>query len=129
MKPSASLFLLLAAAALAGGALALLLRPLPVAAQGTADAGSRYVAATGQYMDNTSLLYVLDQETQRLAVYEARGGAENSRRVVFIGARNIELDTLLDGFNDESEYSHAKLEEEFRSTGIPTPDSGANGGG
>jgi len=129
MKAFASSFLPLLAAACAGAILVLYLRPTTVAAQGTADAGSRYVAATGQYMDNTSLLYVLDQETQRLAVYEARGGAANSRRVTFIGARNIELDTLLDGFNDESEYSHADLEKEFLDNGNPTPETGTKAGG
>jgi len=129
MKAFFAQILPLCAAAAAGAALVTALEPTPVAAQGTADAGSRYVAATGQYMDNTSLLYVLDQETQRLAVYEARGGAANSRRVTFIGARNIELDTLLDGFNDESEFSHAELEEEFRDNGNVLTETGTKAGG
>ena len=100
--------------------LAILLVPRTAAAQG-ADGGRRYVAVTGPYQNGVSVLYVLDQETQRLAVYEARGGAPNSRRVIFVGARNIGLDTLLDGLNDESEYSYRDLADEFEKSGVPVP--------
>lgn len=104
--------------ALLGAAAARWALPEPVQAQ-AADSGQRYVAVTGEYMTGVSLLYVLDQQTQRLAVYEARGGAPNSREVVFVGARNIALDTQLDAFNDESEYTHSELRELFERRQVP----------
>jgi hypothetical protein len=87
------------------------------AAPQSADSGGRYVAVTGPYMDGVSLLYVLDQETQRLTVYEARGGAKNAQRLEFVAARNIGLDSQIDGFNDESEYSYESLKKEFEKNG------------
>ncbi|MBC8371921.1 MAG: hypothetical protein H8E25_18110 [Planctomycetes bacterium] len=81
------------------------------------DSGYRYVAVTGNYSPDVALLYVLDQETQHLVVYEARGGASNSHEVKLVGARNIELDTKLDGFNDKSDFSHKELERQFLKSG------------
>ncbi len=107
-------------AATAGALMTTLLWPREVAAQ-SATSGSRYVAAVGPYQAGVSLLYVVDQETQRLAVYEGRGGGPNSRKVVFVGARNITLDTLLNGFNDESVYSYLDFAKEFEDSGIPVP--------
>ncbi|MDP6850023.1 MAG: hypothetical protein QGH51_09095 [Planctomycetota bacterium] len=110
-------FLTLPLAVLCGAVLSRWVAPEQVTAQ-SADSGGRYVAVTGPYEQGVSLLYVLDQETQHLAVYEARGGAPNSRKVVFVGARNIGLDLLLDGFNDESEHSYQEIAEQFRKRGI-----------
>ena len=61
---------------------------------------------------------MLDQQSQPLAVYEARGGAPNSREVVFVGARRIDLDFQLDSFNDESEYKYDDLAREFSKRGL-----------
>ena len=108
----ASYSLLLLAAAFLGGIVARWAVPATAAAQ-TADSGPRYVAATGNYQEGVALLYVLDQKTEHLAVYQARGGAPNSREVVFVGARNISLDTLLPAYNDDSEYSYQELLREF----------------
>lgn len=94
--------------------------PPVVHAQAT-DSGHRYVAVTGHYQDGVALLYVLDQKTQRLAVYQAKGGAPNSREVVFVAARDIRLDTLLKSLNDESEYTPDDLEKWFESREIPIP--------
>jgi hypothetical protein len=106
LKKTAPLLL----AALFGAALLHFLTPAPVAAQ-SSDGGRRYVAVAGPYQEGVSVLYVLDQVDQRLAVYEARGGAPNSRRVALVGVRNVALDTELDGYNDESDYSYKDLEE------------------
>ena len=115
----------LALAGLLGGLSARFLNPPAVAAspQGT-DGGHRYVAVAAPYMEGVSLLYVLDQMNQRLTVYEARGGAKNGQRVEFIGARNISLDSMLDGFNDESEYSFEALRKEFEQKGHELPPPG-----
>ena len=123
-----TLFALLLCAGLLGALLVHLLTPESVHAQ-SADGGRRYVAVTGNYMEGVSLLYIVDQETQHLAVYEARGGASNSHRLQFVGARNIELDMQLDGYNDESDLTHQELEKEFRKSGIPVGQDGTKAGG
>jgi len=94
-----------------------------------ADSGKRYVAVTGPYQDGVSLLYVIDQETQHLAVYEARGGATNSHRLYFVGARNIELDTMIDGYHDESDLSHQDLEAAILKSGNVLPEDSTKTGG
>ncbi|MFQ5748822.1 MAG: hypothetical protein ACE5H3_05105 [Planctomycetota bacterium] len=118
-------FPILLAAGLCGAFFSRLLAPETVQAQ-TAAAGARYVAATGEYQTGVSLLYVLDQKTEHLAVYEARGGAPNSRQVTFVGARDISLDTLLPSFNDESEYKYSDLKKMFEREKIPTGESGGD---
>ena len=123
---------LLVLCALLAGALGMKLLAAPTVEAQAAVVGQRYVAAVGPYQAGVSLLYVLDQETQRLAVYEARGGAPNSRRVIFCGARNIGLDTLLNALNDESEFKYSDLAKEFEKSGIEVPVLGAEaaqGGG
>ena len=121
--------LALLSASLLGAAFVSFFTPETALAQGAADGGRRYVAVTGNYMEGVSILYVLDQETQHLAVYEARGGASNSHRIQFVGARNIELDMQLDGYNDESDMTHKELEAEFLKSGIPVAEDGTKAGG
>lgn len=104
--------------ALVGLALSRWTQPAPVQAQ-AADSGQRYVAVSGEYQTGVSLLYVLDQESQRLAVYEGRGGASNSHRLSLVGVRNVALDMQLDGFNDESDYSYKELQELLERRGVP----------
>lgn len=128
MRLDPTLLLGLLLAGLLGGLAARFLAPPAVAAQ-SADAGARYVAAVGPYQDGVSLLYVLDQKTQRLSVYEARGGAKNAHRLEFVGARNISLDGLLDAFNDESEYSYEALRKEFEKSGHRLDEAPAAGAG
>ena len=122
--------LLVLAGALLGVLGARWLVPPTVHAQ-AADGGRRYVAVAGPYQAGVSLLYVLDQETQHLAVYEAKGGAPNSREVVLVGVRNIQLDTLLDAFNDESDYTYQQLKAFLEKRGVPTEEnpSGSSSGG
>ncbi|MCH2112394.1 MAG: hypothetical protein MK213_06010 [Planctomycetes bacterium] len=122
MTTSTSSFMPLLLAALLGAVLSRLLMPTPVAASG-ADSGHRYVAATGPYQNGVSLLYVLDQKTQHVAVYEAQGGAPNSHEITFVGSRNIALDLLLDGFNDSSPYSYAELLAEFEKRELVVPET------
>ncbi len=71
------------------------------------------IAVTGSYGVGTSVLYVLDAKKRQLAVYEARGGTKSMRRLVFVGARRIDLDLELTGFNDESEFDWEELKSRF----------------
>jgi hypothetical protein len=72
-----------------------------------------FVAVTGSYGVGTSVLYLVDTVNRQIAVYEARGGSTEQRRLVLVGARRIDLDLQLRGYNDRSEYDYRALEELF----------------
>tara|TARA_R110002072_G_scaffold302758_3_gene488528 strand:+ start:35230 stop:35862 length:633 start_codon:yes stop_codon:yes gene_type:complete len=72
-----------------------------------------FLAVTGSYGMGTQVLYVIDTENRQLAVYEARGGSTEQRRIVMVGARRIDLDLQLPGYNDRSEYEYGDLEKLF----------------
>ncbi len=80
---------------------------------GSAASANGILAVTGSYGVGTSVLYLIDTNTKQLAVYEARGGSPNSRRLFLVGARRIDLDLQLEGYNDESEFSYQALKREF----------------
>ncbi|GAB4163291.1 MAG: hypothetical protein Fur0037_29020 [Planctomycetota bacterium] len=81
------------------------------AGQGAAANG--FLAVTGSYGVGTSVLYLVDTVHRQLAVYEARGGSSEQRRIVFVGARRIDLDLELEGYNDRSEYEYRDLKRLF----------------
>ena len=76
---------------------------------GASSSSNGFIAVTGSYGVGTSVLYVIDTHKQQLAVYEARGGSKSMRRLVLVGARRIDLDLEIEGYNDESEYDYAAL--------------------
>lgn len=80
-----------------------------------------FLAVTGSYGIGTQVLYLVDTKKRQLAVYEARGGSSGSRRVALIGARRIDLDLELEGYNDNSEFSYAELTRKFEKArgGVP----------
>lgn len=84
---------------------------------GQAAVGNGFLAVTGSYGVGTSVLYLVDTVHRQLAVYEARGGAGAQRRVVLVGARRIDLDLQLEGYNDQSEYDYSALRDLFRKRG------------
>jgi hypothetical protein len=87
----------------------------------SADSNNRMIAVTGSDITGASILYLVDTETMRLAVYQARGGGDSMQEVKLVGARRIDLDLLLDGFNDSSKYDYKTLREQFLSQGLPIP--------
>lgn len=80
---------------------------------GGASSGNGFVAVTGSYGVGTSVLYLIDTQSRQLAVYEARGGSAEQRRIVLVGARRIDLDLQLHGYNDRSEYEYDDLQRLF----------------
>lgn len=80
---------------------------------GNSSANNGFIAVTGSYGVGTSVLYVVDTNTRQLAVYEARGGSAEQRRIVLVGARRLDLDLQLHGYNDRSEYEYSDLEKLF----------------
>lgn len=88
-------------------------------AYGTADSNGSMIAVTGHDVTGGSLLYLVDTETKQLAVYTAQGGTRSTSEVRFVGARRIDLDLQVDGYNDKSEYSFKELEKEFERAADP----------
>lgn len=79
------------------------LRPIPMTASGmSADSNNRMIAVTGVDITGQSVLYLVDTEAKQLAVYQASGGAPGTNSIRLVGARRIDLDLELDGFNDKT---------------------------
>ncbi len=93
-------------------------------AYATTDSNRRMIAATGVDVTGSSILYLVDTESRQLAVYQAQGGTKSTMSVKFVGARNIDLDLQVNGYNDKSEYSYADLAKEFAKTSGPPGDAG-----
>lgn len=91
---------------------------VPVTTAANADSNNRMIAVTGTDITGASILYLVDTVNNRLAVYQAQGGADGSRGISFIGARRIDLDMQLDGWNDRSEWTYKKLKDEFSKKGL-----------
>jgi hypothetical protein len=88
----------------------------------TASYGGDFLAVTGSYGVGTSVLYLVDTKSRQLAVYEARGGSTEGRRIVLVGARKIDLDLQLEKYNDRSEYDYRDLRRLFDSRGSGNQD-------
>ena len=73
-----------------------------IAAGGTADSNGSMIAVTGVDMTGQSILYLIDTESKHICVYQATGGSKSTRGIEFVGARRIDLDLQLDGFNDKT---------------------------
>jgi hypothetical protein len=84
---------------------------------GQACAANGFLAVTGSYGVGTSVLYLVDTVSRQLSVYEARGGSQEQRRIVLVGARKIDLDLQLEGYNDRSEYDYRQLRRLFERRG------------
>ena len=91
----------------------------------TADSNEAMIAVTGTDVTGASVLYLVDTQRMRLAVYQAASTGQNMG-VRFVGARRIELDMELNGYNDNSEYSFNELEEQFVEKGL-IPNASAKG--
>ncbi len=65
-----------------------------------------------------SLLYVVDSDTRQLSVYQATGGSSSTSGLRWIGARRIDLDLQVDGWNDKSEHGYKDLRSEFEENGV-----------
>lgn len=89
---------------------------------GSASSANGFLAVTGSYGVGTSVLYLVDTVNRQLAVYEARGGGMEQRRIVLVGARRIDLDLQLRGYNDRSEYEYDQLEKLFKRGGKGDPE-------
>lgn len=84
----------------------------------TADSNDRMIAVTGIDVTGTSVLYVIDTLERRLSVYQADGGGRSTSGVKWVGARNIDLDFAVDGWNDKSQVSYKELRDQLEASGV-----------
>ncbi len=83
------------------------------AAAATADSNRNMIAVTGMDLTGSSVLYLIDTEKKQLAVYQASGGGDSTQALRLVGARRIDLDLQIEGFNDKSQYSYEELQKRF----------------
>lgn len=88
--------------------------PRPTPGYGAADSNHRMIAVTGVDLTGQSVLYLVDTIDKQLAIYQASGGGTGTSGVKLVGARRIDLDLALHGYNDKSEYKYKDLEKEFQ---------------
>lgn len=96
---------------------------VPVAGGGTADSNGSMIAVTGMDITGQSVLYLIDTEQKQLAIYQANGGSSGTRGVQLVGARRIDLDLQLEGFNDRTEsdgrpLKYSDLEHMYQEKGL-----------
>ena len=80
---------------------------------GMADSNGQMIAVTGIDMTGASILYLVDTQNRQLAVYQANGGSDSMQSLKLVGARKIDLDLKLEGYNDKSQYTYEDLEKKF----------------
>lgn len=86
----------------------------PIAAIGNADSNGQMIAVTGIDLTGSSILYLIDTQAKQIAIYQASGGTDATQGVKLVGARRIDLDLQLEGFNDRSQYPYEALEKQFQ---------------
>ena len=87
----------------------------------TADSNGSMIAVTGVDITGSSILYVIDTDNRQLSVYQATGGSSATSNVRWVGARRIDLDLQVDGWNDKSELGFKELRKEFEKNGPDSP--------
>ena len=80
-----------------------------LAVGGNSDSNGRMIAVTGVDVTGQSILYLVDTVSQQICIYQASGGSSSTQGIKFVGARRIELDLMLDGFNDKTESNGKPL--------------------
>jgi hypothetical protein len=96
---------------------------LPVPSVANADSNGQMIAVTGTDITGASILYLVDTRNYQLAVYQATGGSDSTQGLKFVGARRIDLDMQLFGFNDRSEWSYKDLRDKFEAGGLLTSEN------
>ena len=69
------------------------------------DSNNRFVAVTLPIGSGESVLFLIDAETEQVAVYRYRRG----KGLEFMAGRKIEYDLKISGYQDMSEFSHDEM--------------------
>ena len=86
---------------------------------GAADSNGSMIAVTGIDVTGGSLLYLVDTVGRHISVYSATGGTNSTMNIKWVGARNIDLDLQVDGYNDDSQYKYKELASRFEGGQLP----------
>jgi hypothetical protein len=84
---------------------------------GTSDSNGSMIAVTGVDVTGASLLYLVDTVGRHLTIYQAAGGTKSTQNIRWVGARNIDLDLQVDGYNDRSQFTYQELSDKFAKQG------------
>jgi hypothetical protein len=84
---------------------------------GTADSNGSMIAVTGVDVTGGSLLFLVDTVGRHISIYQATGGTRSTMNLKWVGARNIDLDLQVDGWNDQSELTYKELFAKFEEQG------------
>lgn len=80
----------------------------------TSNSNNAMIAVTGIDLSGSSILYLVDTNARQIAIYQASGGSDSMQGIKLVGARKIDLDLQLEGFNDKSQYTYEQLEKKFQ---------------
>lgn len=80
----------------------------------TSDSNASMIAVTGIDLSGSSILYLVDTNARQIAIYQASGGSDSMQGIKLVGARKIDLDLQLEGFNDKSQFTYEALEKKFQ---------------
>lgn len=91
-------------------------RPEVVRADGPVEgeSSSEFIVRSAASSSGTALLFVLNQRTKVLSLYEGEGGSRATRGLSLVASRKIERDNYVTGYNDRSEYSYQDLVKRFQ---------------
>lgn len=78
-----------------------------------ADSNNTMIAVTGVDLTGSSVLYLIDTVNRQIAVYQATGGGASTQGIKLVGARRIDLDLQLYGYNDKSDLGYVELQQKF----------------
>jgi hypothetical protein len=78
-----------------------------------ADSNNSMIAVTGVDLTGSSVLYLVDTVNRQIAVYQATGGGASTQGIKLVGARRIDLDMQLYGYNDKSDLGYLELQKQF----------------
>ena len=73
------------------------------------NSNNRFVAVTTPIGSGESALFVLDSEREQITVYRY----SRNKGLAFLAARKIDYDLKIDGYEDKSDYSRAKLKIQY----------------
>jgi hypothetical protein len=74
------------------------------------NSNNRFVAVTSPIGSGESVLFLVDSEKEQIAIYKFN----RNKGLVFLAARKIDYDLMIDGYQDMSEFTRSELKQEYQ---------------
>ncbi|MHC4549132.1 MAG: hypothetical protein ACYTEZ_10165 [Planctomycetota bacterium] len=74
------------------------------------DSNNRFVAVTSPIGSGESVLFLIDSESEQIAIYRYRRG----KGLEFLAGRKIEYDLRISGYQDISEFTHDEMKQLYQ---------------